>query len=162
MTAAVSSDLLRAELEVLREKWVGAPTLTPRVVATVSGHMVQLGPFSKEKADRVRDLVREAEPDVLRVLSLVLSGRWTPAQPKAQRVIRPGFNMTAPAEGYGAWVRARRLELDLSQSALAYRTGLTQVRISQVETGKANPHDRLRRRLEKVLGTYAVKGNSDG
>ncbi len=49
-------------------------------------------------------------------------------------------------------LREARQEKGLSQEALAAITGLTQVTVSLIETGKVAPQAATRRRIEKALG----------
>lgn len=55
--------------------------------------------------------------------------------------------------GIGAFVRQRRAELGLSQTALAGRSGISKGHLSTIEAGKiALPAADIRRRLSKALG----------
>jgi ATP-dependent helicase HepA len=52
----------------------------------------------------------------------------------------------------GAWIRARRRELDLTQAQLADRVGVTQTQISTWETSKTHPNSGHFTALKQVLG----------
>jgi len=58
---------------------------------------------------------------------------------------------------FGAAVRARREELDLSQEELGFRSELDRTYISGIERGVRNPTLRIIGRLAKALGTPASR-----
>ena len=58
---------------------------------------------------------------------------------------------------FGAAVRARREELDLSQEELGFRSGLDRTYVSGIERGVRNPTLKIVGRLAKALGTRASK-----
>ena len=58
---------------------------------------------------------------------------------------------------FGAAVRARREELDLSQEDLGFRSDLDRTYISGIERGVRNPTLKTVGRLAKALGTRASK-----
>lgn len=58
---------------------------------------------------------------------------------------------------FGAAVRERREELDLSQEELGFRSGLDRTYVSGIERGVRNPTLKIVGRLAKALGTRASK-----
>lgn len=58
---------------------------------------------------------------------------------------------------FGAAVRARREELDLTQEELGFRSGLDRTYVSGIERGVRNPTLKIIGRLAKALGTAAHK-----
>lgn len=58
---------------------------------------------------------------------------------------------------YGAAVRARREELDLSQEELGFRSDLDRTYISGIERGVRNPTLKIVGRLAKALATPASR-----
>ncbi len=53
---------------------------------------------------------------------------------------------------WGERIRARRLELDLTQIQLAARLEIEQSTLSSIELGKTGASDRVRLRMREILG----------
>ena len=60
-------------------------------------------------------------------------------------------------KAFGAAVRARREELELSQEELGFRSQLDRTYISGIERGTRNPTLKVIGRLAKALGTRASR-----
>jgi len=58
----------------------------------------------------------------------------------------------------GQWIRSRRKTLGLNQAELGERLGLSQMQVSQWETGKLEPSAEHRRQLETILGDGSQPG----
>ena len=56
------------------------------------------------------------------------------------------------AQQWGATIKARRVELNLTQKALAAAVDTTQQHLSFIERGAISPRDDLRQRLASALG----------
>jgi len=68
-----------------------------------------------------------------------------------RKQIRAEYELTF---GLGELVSKRREELEISQIALAQKTGIPQADISRIECGKANPTIKT---LEKILAALQLK-----
>ena len=55
------------------------------------------------------------------------------------------------------WIRTGRKALGLSQGALGEKIGVTQVQVSQWETGKAEPSSEQAERLKELFGNSAPR-----
>jgi len=53
------------------------------------------------------------------------------------------------------WVRNRREELNLTQRELAEQSGVSKQLIDAIESGQYPIHLGIKRKLEKVLGSYS-------
>lgn len=70
--------------------------------------------------------------------------------------VRAGYEEARRAITIGRAVRARRLELGLSQIELATRAGMTQSAVSRLEAGAATPTIGLLERLAAALNADLV------
>lgn len=63
-----------------------------------------------------------------------------------------GRGYTVKVEGYGNAMRSKRESLNITLRSLGRISGFSHVYLSDVERGKRKPSDRLRKRLEDILG----------
>jgi HTH-type transcriptional regulator/antitoxin HipB len=82
--------------------------------------------------------------------------RWEPGRGRDSAEVRAGYEETRRAIVIGRAVRARRLELELSQAELARRASMTQSAVSRLEAGAAMPTITVLERLAKALDAELV------
>lgn len=81
---------------------------------------------------------------------------WQPGRGRNSAEVRAGYEETKRAIEIGRAVRARRLELGLSQTELARRAAMTQSAISRLEAGAATPTIMVLERLAAALEAELV------
>jgi ribosome-binding protein aMBF1 (putative translation factor) len=82
--------------------------------------------------------------------------RWERRPSRDNEAVRAGYEAAKRAYQLGQAVRARRLELGISQTALAKRAGLTQPAVSRLEAGETVPTIGVLERLAAALSADLV------
>jgi HTH-type transcriptional regulator/antitoxin HipB len=82
--------------------------------------------------------------------------RWDSHRGRDNEAVRAGYEAAKRASELGQAVRARRLELGLSQTGLAERAGMTQSAVSRLEAGGTVPTIGVLERLAATLGADLV------
>jgi len=72
------------------------------------------------------------------------------------RVIGSPIFHVERVQGFSAWMRARRAELDITQAELAELVGTSQGRIGDYERGAVDPGLSTLRKICAVLGPYTL------
>jgi ribosome-binding protein aMBF1 (putative translation factor) len=82
--------------------------------------------------------------------------RWERDRGRDSEAVRAGYEAANRAYELGQAVRARRLELGMSQTELAERAGMTQSAVSRLEAGGAVPTIGVLERLAAALSADLV------
>jgi HTH-type transcriptional regulator / antitoxin HipB len=77
--------------------------------------------------------------------------RWDPRGGRDSEAVRAGYEAARRAYELGQAVRARRLELGMSQTELAERASMTQSAVSRLEAGGTVPTIGVLERLAAAL-----------
>jgi HTH-type transcriptional regulator/antitoxin HipB len=83
--------------------------------------------------------------------------RWEPRRGRDSEAVRAGYEAAKRAYELGQAVRARRLELGMSQTELAERAGMTQSAVSRLEAGGTVPTIGVLERLAAALSAELVR-----
>jgi len=82
--------------------------------------------------------------------------RWERRRGRDSEAVRAGYEAAKRAYELGQAVRARRLELGMSQTELAERAGMTQSAVSRLEAGGTIPTIGVLERLATALSADLV------
>jgi HTH-type transcriptional regulator/antitoxin HipB len=82
--------------------------------------------------------------------------RWERRRDRDSEAVRAGYEAAKRAYELGKAVRARRLELGMSQTELAQRAGMTQSAVSRLEAGGTVPTIGVLERLAAALSADLV------
>jgi HTH-type transcriptional regulator/antitoxin HipB len=82
--------------------------------------------------------------------------RWEPRRDRDSEAVRAGYEAAKRSYELGQAVRARRLELGMSQTELAQGAGMTQSAVSRLEAGGSVPTIGVLERLAAALSADLV------